>query len=322
VALCLAPGTWVRSPRLPADERQILTVYALAMPRADLGPLSPTGAWELRSPNSGFGSYSALAVLDDGTLLAASDRGGLLNFAPPGEFSGPARIGRFPSGEGGEKRDMDIESLTRDPVSGDLWAGFETNSRIERYDASFRPLGVVRPAAMRDWPGNMGPEAMVRLADGRFIVLAEGSPRWFDDGMPGLLFPADPLTGGAPTRFRFVPPTGCRAVDMAQLPDGKVLILLREVLWGIPPHFRGKLMLADPATIRARKPWRAQPLADLAAPLPIDNYEGLAVEPDGTGGVVLWLISDDNGMQYQRTLLLRLVWPANEKAHGSPRAPH
>jgi hypothetical protein len=105
------------------------------------------------------------------------------------------------------------------------------------------------------------------------------------------------------------------------LPDGRALILLRKVLWGIPPHFAGKLMLADPATIRAGKAWRAEPLADLASPLPSDNFEGLAVAPAGDGGTTLWLISDDNDSIAQRTLLLRLRWPANAKARGNLRAP-
>jgi len=110
------------------------------------------------------------------------------------------------------------------------------------------------------------------------------------------------------------------AEALAQLPDGRALILLRMVAWGIPPGFAGKLMLADPATIRAGEAWRAEPLADLVAPLPSDNFEGLAVEPDGRGGTVLWLISDDNDSIVQRTLLLRLDWPANAKARGNLRA--
>lgn len=321
VALGLAPGTWLRSPRQPDDDRQVLTVRAIAVPRVDLGPLELSGAWQLASPNSSFNSYSALVALDDGTLLAASDRGGFLRFAPPGASPGPVQIGRFANSAGRAKREADIEALTRDPASGRLWAAFENTNRIGRFDGGLGALGAIRPRAMRDWPGNAGPEAMLRLADGRFIVLAEGSPRWFDDGMPGLLFAADPLTGGKPMRFRFVPPRGYRPVDLAQLPDGKVLVLLRKVDWGLPPHFRGKLMLADPAAIRAGTPWRARALADLAEPLPSDNYEGLAALSDGHGGAVVWLISDDNGMWYQRTLLLRLRWPAREKAPGSPRAP-
>src|SRR6187551_1785513 len=115
VALGLAPGTWVRSPLPPADTRQVLFFRSLPTPNADLGPFELAGAWELRSPNSVFGSYSALVALGDGTLLAASDRGSLLRFAPPGARPAGVRIGHFARDEGRGKRDMDIEALTRDP---------------------------------------------------------------------------------------------------------------------------------------------------------------------------------------------------------------
>ena len=128
------------------------------------------------------------------------------------------------------------------------------------------------------------------------------------------------MAGAEPTAFRLVSPPGYRPVDIAQLPDGRALILLRKVVWGIPPGFAGKLMLADPATIRAGEVWRTEPLADLVAPLPSDNYEGLAVASDGRGGIVLWLISDDNDSIAQRTVLLKLRWPANAKARGNLRA--
>lgn len=314
----LAPGTWLRSP---ADRRQILHVGALQVAEVDLGPLDLAGAWVLDSPHDSFGSYSALAALDDGSLLAASDRGSMLRFAPPGARRAQVRIGYFGQDPSQPKWKLDIESMTRDPASGRLWLGFEGSSRIERFDEGFRRRASIRPRAMEDWSGNEGPEAMVRLSDGRFVVLAEGTGRGLDAATPGLLFPSDPVAGAEPLAFRFVPPAGYRAVDMAQLPDGRVAILLRKVVWGIPPEFAGKLMTADPRTIRAGEPWRAEPLADLVAPLPSDNYEGLAIRPDGNGGAVLWLISDDNGAFWQRTLLLRLDWPGNAKTRGNPRAP-
>ena len=57
----------------------------------------------------------------------------------------------------------------------------------------------------------------------------------------------------------------------------------------------------------------------MADPLPRDNYEGLAIMPDATG-VTMWLISDDNRMRYQRTLLLQLHWqvPPPSAAAGRP----
>jgi len=321
VILGLAPGTWLWSPRPPADKRQILTFTALRIPKVDLGPLEPAGAWVLDSPNRDFGSYSALVTLGDGTLLAASDKGSMMRFSPPGARPVRVRIGYFGHDETRTKRQLDIESMTRDPASERLWLGFEHDSRIERFDRGFRAKAVLRPESMREWPSNLGPEAMVRLADGRFIVVAEGTRRWFGNDVPGLLFSSDPLSSAEPIPFRFLPPAGYRPVDIAQLPDGRALILLRKVVWGLPSGFAGKLMLADPATIRAGKAWRADPLADLVAPLPSDNFEGLAVAPDGRGGVTLWLISDDNDSIAQRTLLLKLRWPAQAKARGNLRAP-
>ena len=47
----------------------------------------------------------------------------------------------------------------------------------------------------------------------------------------------------------------------------------------------------------------------------------LAVEPLADGSAVLWLMSDDNRAHYQRTLLLKLIWPGNEKARETSRAP-
>lgn len=321
VALGVAPGTWLRSPRPPADERQALSFTTLQVPEADLGPLELAGAWVLDSPNNVFGSYSALVTLDDGALLAASDKGSMLRFAPPGVQAGGVRIGYFGQDATLPKWRLDIESMTRDPASGHVWQGFESDNRIERFDPGFGARDTVRPEAMRGWAANQGPEAMVRLADGRFVVIAEGAQHWLEAETSALLFPSDPVAGAEPLAFRFALPAGYRPVDMAQLPDGRVLILLRKVVWRVPPGFAGKLVVADPATIREGEVWRAEPLAELAAPLPTDNYEGLAVAPDDAGGATLWLISDDNDSLFQRTLLLKLRWPGKTKARGNPRAP-
>lgn len=320
VILGLAPGTWLWSPRPPADRRQILHFVPLQVPRVDLGPLELTGAWRLESPNADFGSYSALVVDDDGTLLAGSDKGSMMRFSPPRERPAHVAIGYFGQDRNRAKRLLDIESMAVDPASGRVWFGFEYDTRIERFDPGFRAKATVRPEAMRGWPGNQGPESMARLADGRFIVIAEGSGRWFDSEVPGLLFSSDPIAREEPTPFLFAVPAGYRPVDMAQLPGGQVLILLRNVVWGVPPGFAGKLVLADPKAIREDGTWHAEPLADLASPLPTDNFEGLAVAREN-GGTVVWLISDDNNSILQRTLLLKLRWPDNAKARGNLRAP-
>lgn len=313
---------WVRWPKPPepAVQPQVLSLTPLRLPMADLGELRALGAWRLESPNGHFGSYSALAALGDGTLLAASDSGRRLRFTPPGRYGPRPKFDHFAAPEFGAKQTADIEALTRDPATGQIWAAFEYSNRIERFDRALKSQGSARPAAMRRWRSNSGPEAMVRLADGRFVVLAEASPRWFANDVPAVLFAGDPVESGEAVEFRYRPPAGFRPVDMALLPDGKALILLREVLWGVPPGFAGKLVLADPAAIRAGRTWIGKVIADLRAPLPSDNYEGLAVEPAPGGGVTLWLISDDNNVTFQDTLLLKLEW-ANEKARGTSRAP-
>ena len=320
VAIGLSPGTWWRSPAPIADRQQTLHVLPLGQQPRRVGEMRLLGAWELRSPNSDFHGYSALAALDDGTLLAVSDRGRRLRFSPPGA-SGSAELGPFSAtDQGDEKRLADVEALTRDPRTGRLWAAYENSNVVELRE----PGGAIeraRPAAMQDWPSNAGPEAMVRLADGRFIVLSEGRATWTGAVTHGLLFPGDPVDGAEPVRFRFAPPPGSRPVDLAQLPDGRVLVLTRSIEWGLPPGFSSKLVLADPAQIAEGKTWSGRVVAEIAEPLPTENYEGLAIAPGADGAAVVWLISDDNQSIFQRTLLLKLAWRPNEKARGASRAP-
>ncbi len=47
---------------------------------------------------------------------------------------------------------------------------------------------------------------------------------------------------------------------------------------------------------------------DLAPPLTVDNFEGLASVPSPNGGVRFYLMSDNNGSSSQRTLLLAFDW--------------
>ncbi len=182
----------------------------------------------------------------------------MLRFAPPGAPARPPQLGFFAGRREQDKALVDLESLSRDPASGRVWAGYEGRNEIARFDAALRGAASVRPEAMRNWGVNTGPEAMVRLRDGRFIVIAEASPRWLAVSMPALLFPGDPVDGVAPATFRFVPPEDFRPVDMAQLPDGRVLILLRKVDWGVPPGFSGRLVVADPAQIEHGAWWRGR----------------------------------------------------------------
>jgi hypothetical protein len=309
----LAPGLWWRSPpapRAPSEwpARLVLTPLHFGTPGDWPAGLVVTGAWQLTSANRLFGGYSALLVKNAETLIAYSDDATVLRFGVPGSTGGDSmQMFRLRVGGGKLKSDRDLESATADPATGQRWFGFEENNRIERFDPGVpRPLEVF-PKAMADWPMNGGPESLTRLADGRFIVLCEDAG-WLSSGArPGLLFPSDPVAGAQPIEFQFRPPIGYDPSDMAALPDGRVLILLRTLNLPVPPLFRNKLVVADPRNLAAGKPWPWQELATFYGPVPRDNYEGLAVVPDATG-LTLWLISDDNKAPYQRTLLLKLHW--------------
>ncbi len=302
LALALAPGTWLRT-EVVENKEAVLAITPLAPPGLTLrsGAVVRTGLWELDSPNSLFGGYSAMMLIGPDLLRLFSDRGSMLTFAAPGRTSdygtrfaniwdrGPFSLA-YP----------DAESATRDLDTGDYWLGFENFQGLIRYDIASRLEKAVQPPDWQVFSDNSGVEAMVRLADGRFIVLPE-------EGDTGLLYQGDPAQGVAAEHFRFHVPGGYRPTDMAQLRDGRVLVLLRKLAGSMPP-FSARLALADPADIGNGRAWQLQIVADIDALLPRENYEGLSIAQQADGTIVLWLVSDDNLAAIQRTLLARLEW--------------
>lgn len=310
VVLGLAPGTWVRTPPKELDFRDLLTIVPVEIEPRKIGKLDVLGMWELDSGNTNFGSYSALIVLDDGTLLAGSDRGRLLQFSPPGSSGKIVRFGAIDGAPGRAKDAVDLESLTRDPATGTIWTGYEGSNAIAQVSPKLVEQRRVQPKEMQGWSSNSGPESLARLADGRFLVLAEGNPTTDGTGISALLFAGDPVDETSrPLDFTFDAPAGYRAVDAAQIPDGRVLVLVRKIVFGLPPGFATALVLADPAEIKKGRPWSGKIIARFAHPLPSDNFEGLAVVPQADGSAVLWMISDDNNGALQRTLLYKLALP-------------
>lgn len=307
LCVLLTPGTWWREQDPAPGTPATLTITALRQeqPRDWPAGLSLVNGWVLSSDHPDFGGYSALVPLPDGMMLAWSDRRDFLLFRRPDLGRAPARMGRPEQDPVGPYWHWDFEAATRDPATGRQWLAIETTNAIRRLDADLRPDGGVQPEELKNWPVNRGAEAMVRLADGRFIVLGEGvnlpGPRL----SPGVLFAGDPVDGASAIRFAFTRQGRFHPTDMAQLPDGRAVILQRQIEPGLPP-FGAMLAIADPAAIRENEPWPWQTLAPLAPPLPRENYEGLAVTPAPDGGVHLWIISDDNQSSVQRTLLWQL----------------
>ncbi len=320
LAVALAPGTFVRTA-IPDRQVQGLQVAALTdLPEeaTDRG-FSREGVWHLTSPNLKFGGYSALLLIGDGTAARAfSDRGTMMTFSLPGapqpnnaELSNGPERGRL------GKNIPDIEAATRDPATGDYWLAFEGVHSIIRYDETGALRNLRAPPEWSGWAQNSGAEAMARLPDGRFLILPERR-------RSALLYPSDPTGEGTPLRFTVDLPGDFAPTDLAALPDGRVLVLLRRVARAWPP-FTAALGIADPAAIEDGGELKVELVADLDRILPRENYEGLAAELRADGSYTVWIISDDNLASFQRTLLVKLIWDgstaddlaiAHEKARG------
>ena len=86
------------------------------------------------------------------------------------------------------------------------------------------------------------------------------------------------------------------------MPGGDVLLLERRLtLAGI----RVRIVRLARGSLRAGTPLRGKAVAELRHPLSVDNFEGIALRRDPQGRTLLYLVSDDNFLPFQRTLLLQ-----------------
>lgn len=298
VVLGLLPTVWLRDPP-PSDNLRDYDVREMAFAQPDGWPngFSLEGAWQLTASNPRFGGFSALH-LSSGTFSAWTDRGDHVRFATPGGDTNVAHFAPLPP-ERAFIYAQDIESVVVDEDTGFTWFGYENPNALRRVSATGQSLAVRIPA-MTAWGDNAGAEAMVRLPDGRFLALAENRET-------AVMFADYPFFAPKPTMLRIDRPSGWRPTDMAMLPDGRALVLLRRVERRWPP-FRTMLAVGEPALLDPERPWRLEPVLELAMPELAENYEGLVVKPIGKDAVTIWLISDDNLSALQRNLLLELRW--------------
>jgi hypothetical protein len=267
-----------------------------------LGRLIWLGGWAVTSNDARLGGISALQV-EAGEALAVSDAGWRIRFAlPPGRNPARAEAAMIAEGPGppGDKANRDVESLV--VHGGQAWVGYEQFNAVWRYDArSFARRASADPPAMKDWSDNAGPEAMVRLADGRFLVFAEGE----GGDSEAVLFAGDPATAGTPAlRLRYRPPEGYRITDAAPLPDGRLALLNRRV--SLFHGFTAKLVLATLPGLVEGALIRGDVAAAFEGAATRDNLEALSVTREG-GRTILWIASDDNYNPFQRTLLMKFA---------------
>lgn len=299
VALLCAPGTFLRTTIPTTPLREIAMVQVQGPGPTDAVGWKVEGVWQYCANSLLFGGFSALLAVGDNQLRAFSDRGARFSLTEPDQPTRKHDLVRqlvYPA----DVDDLwDIEAATRDPISRKYWLAYENRHTIHRFTAASRPDGKRDLEDEVDWAANSGAEAMVRLSDGRFLVLPEGKAE-------ALLFPGDPVEGAQAVSFTFRNPApGFVATDVTELPDGRLLLLMRKLAWARPPFTS---LLAIGPVPQPGGVFAPDTVLRLDPTVPHENYEGLAVRLRDDGRIDVWVISDDNLSVMQRTLLVKLIF--------------
>jgi len=325
--LALAGGcAAVIGPQAPPSMARQVPLDA-SHPLADrVGALTFRGALDL----TGIGKLGGLSGLwvapDGGRFVAIGDTGlvvnGRLDHDSGGRLIGAdqIRVRRLPVEEGitKVKRRTDAEELLGLPDGGWVVA-LERDHRLLRYAANPNgPNGVptpvpVPPSVEEDSPDNGGLESLARLADGRLLTIEEGGedsqrgdpsqPRraWVtaSPGLPTQRMDWLPMTYRSAPRYR---PTAA-----AGLPDGGALVLERRV--SLLGGWSTRIVRIPANALRAGADIQGEELARLESPLLNDNFEGIATRPGPNGETLIYIVSDDNFLPFQRSYLVMFSLP-------------
>lgn len=280
--------------------------------RTRLGGLHFLGAWELKGPDRSFGGLSSLAVLPNGWMLALSDGYTSFTFPHPG-MKGMGKVKRLPLSRDRAKRwlpgSTDSEAMVVDAGLGKIWVGFELNQAICRYTMDLSRLEQCHIwPEMKDWVPTSSIESLARLPDGRFVAIAEGA-YGTKEGRDMLLFSGDPSDKriNPPVKMRYVPPAGYDPTDAVAIGNGQLLVLNRRAT--LYDGFTAIVAVVDIQAMKADAVLQGREVARFAPPVLADNFEALAYEENADGQRILWVLSDDNHLFLQRTLLLKFALP-------------
>jgi len=242
-------------------------------------------------------SLSDLKMLDEDDFVSVTDAGdlvrGRLRLDRRGRLEGveALRWRRLTLPDGSpitDKADGDAEGLFLD-AGGELAVSFERRHRLWSYGPLEALAARPRPMASPEvaFGLNDGMEG-ISAAPGGWRVAGESGGVW-DCARDGCRVvtapPAEP-----------VPDSDYRITGMDRDPSG-------NGFWVVERRFR------PPVDVRARVRRMAADgtmgpvLVELSLPSTVDNFEGIAAVRRGDG-VRLYILSDDNGSERQRTLLL------------------
>lgn len=291
----------------------------------DVGRLRFEAGFVLTSSDRRFGGFSGLWLAGDGArMLAASDHGTLwaaeLAHDEQGRLEGfgrwrvitPARHPDDP-----KERQPNMEALAGDG-RGSLVVAFEGDHRLRRYarrDFGATPEALPVPGPL-ETPGNEGIEALVSLGDGALLALSEG----VRDDRGRLL--GWRMQGDVIEPLHYVATPGFAPTGADRLGETIFAVERRFSLLG---GFRARIVAFPAAGVRPGARLETEELARLGHPLVTDNFEAIAARRGPDGRVLLYVLSDDNFMVLQRTLLLQFSLARSGAGPGAGdgiRPPH
>jgi hypothetical protein len=293
--------------RTPGGRGTPVTIHAAAVPlnsedpsQTAVGPFTYAGGVVLTSTQTDqlhglsdleiTGSDRMVAVTDNGILVTAR-----LRLDIGGRLTGlnQLRLERLTGRDGkplASKEAADSEGLAV-LRNGDRLISFERQHRVWLYPARG---GSPRPVSQ--------PEATFPVANGGMEALAPDPDAGRDAYIVGAELTGETWNCRISTRCikgqTVDRPAGMSLVALRRLAGGRTAVLLRA----FAPATGSRSSLA---IMRANK---VEAQLDLARPLTVDNFEGVAAVTRANGVVRFYLVSDDNGSVTQRTLLLAFDW--------------
>ena len=288
--------------------------------RKRFGKLTWRGGLVLSSPSKFFGGLSGLDFIDQGRkLVAVTDTGAWLmgelayrNGAPAGLRD--VRMGPLLARNGQrlhKKRYIDAEAIDVLPGRGTnkrVLIAFERRHRIGYFPMTAKGIGaairyVALPKGLRKAKKNKGIEAMARLEVGplKGSILAFAERKTDKKGR----LKAWLIGGKMPGKLKLVDHGGYSITDLAELPNGDVVILERR--FRLKEGVKMRLRRIVQNDIRPGAVLDGEVLLQAGPQLQIDNMEGLSAHTSPDGETVLTLLSDDNFQFVQRTLLMQFT---------------
>lgn len=275
--------------------------------RAKVGRLRYEAGFVLTSDDERFGGISGLWISPEGDeLIMVSDHGTIWRTNPEHLEDQLYRFGDFSVAEiqlsPGDGERVDAEALARD-ASGRLIVAVEGRNPLRRLPPDGSG-GVTQPVAgtqaleqVAVEAGNTGIEALASLPEGGLLAITEGV---YDgpDELVAWWLEGDRLQ---PVRYAVsdgFEPTGADWVD-------ETIYVVERKFSVADAGFSSRIVALDGAQMDGDNAISGELLAELAWPVIHDNFEGIAVRKASDGRVLIYLVSDDNFLPLQRTLLLQ-----------------